>query len=62
MDSVELWDTTMNPEHRNLMKVYIDDDEKVYGIMEDLLNSNAKYADRRKVFLIKNQEKANILE
>jgi DNA gyrase subunit B len=61
MDSEELWNTTMSPTERNLIQVTIDDEDKAFSVMEDMLNSNSKYSDRRKVFLLKNQEKAEAL-
>ena len=62
MNSDELWITTMNPETRILLQVKIEDDESTAEVMEDLFNQNTKYADRRKVFLMKNQEKIKELE
>lgn len=62
MDANELWETTLDPSVRNIMQVVLSDDEKTDDTMETLLNSNSKYADKRKVFLMKNQEKIKELE
>jgi DNA gyrase/topoisomerase IV subunit B len=59
MDADELWETTMNPEKRNIMIAQVDDNDTVNSTMEDMLNSNA--TDKRKAFLFKNQEKAKHL-
>lgn len=55
MDGDELWNTTMNPETRNLIQVTIEDYNKSLDIMEELMNGNQKYADKRKSFILKNQ-------
>lgn len=62
MNSDELWETTLDPSARNIMQVVLSDDEKTDDIMDTLLNSNSKYADKRKVFLMKNQQKIKELE
>lgn len=48
----------MDPDNRNITIPFIEDEDAVSETMEDLLNSNQKYADKRKVFLLKNQEQA----
>ena len=62
MDADELWDTTMNPETRFLIKVTVEDAEKADEVLEDLLNGNTKYADKRKSFILKNQSLANNID
>ena len=55
MDSHELWETTLDPNNRNLLKVVLSDDSGTNDIMETLLNPNN--TDQRKAFLMKNQQK-----
>lgn len=62
MDAQELWDTTMDPDKRSLIQVTVEDYNKAFDTMEDLMNGNAKYADRRKSFILKNQDKANNID
>jgi len=57
MDANELWETTLDPSVRNIMQVVLSDEEKTDDTMDTLLNSNSKYADKRNVFLMKNQQK-----
>jgi DNA gyrase subunit B len=61
LNSEELWDTTMNPNTRNMYQVIINDEDLTDSIMEDLLNDNSTYADKRKAFLLKNQKDNKIL-
>jgi len=62
MDAEELWETTLDPSVRNIMQVVLSNEEKTDETMDTLLNSNSKFADRRKVFLMKNQQKIRELE
>jgi len=55
MDPEELWETTLKPENRCLVKVEMKDFEGTNDVMENLLNGNTKYADKRKEFLMENQ-------
>jgi len=55
MDADDLWDTTMNPVNRTLIKVVVDDEESADETMHNLMNKLSKFADKRKVFLLKNQ-------
>jgi DNA gyrase/topoisomerase IV subunit B len=52
MDADELWDTTMNPNNRNIIKVTMDDYDKTFDTMEELFN--AKFTDKRKELLLNN--------
>jgi topoisomerase-4 subunit B len=62
MDAPELWETTLDPTTRNILQVTLTDDEKTDETMDMLLNNNSKYADQRKVFLLKNQDRMLELE
>jgi len=62
MDAEELWETTLDPSVRNIMQVVLSNEEKTDETMDTLLNSNSKFADKRKVFLMKNQQKIRELE
>lgn len=62
MDSDELWETTLDPSVRNILQVTLTDDDKADDVMDTLLNNNSKYADKRKVFLMKNQQKIREME
>jgi len=55
MDPDELWDTTMSPNSRNLLKVIIEDDNETNEVLDELFNSNN--TDKRKAFLINNSTK-----
>lgn len=60
LDADELWDTTMNPDTRNMWQVIVVDNEETDSLMEDLLNSDL--TDKRKNFLLKNQRDNKILK
>jgi DNA gyrase/topoisomerase IV subunit B len=62
MNSDELWETTLDPSRRNLIQVLVEDVEKADRNNESLFNGSSKYADERKVFLLKNQHKVTRLE
>jgi len=62
MDADELWETTLDPSVRNIMQVVLSNEEKTDETMDTLLNSNSKFADKRKVFLMKNQQKIRELD
>ena len=62
MDAEELWETTLDPSVRNIMQVVLSNEEKTDETMDTLLNSNSKFADKRKVFLMKNQQRIKELE
>lgn len=62
MNYDELWETTLNPENRNIIQVLIADTNSANENNENLFNANTKYADERKVFILKGQHKVSYLE
>ena len=42
MDAAQLWETTMNPENRTLVRVNIDDAEKADAIFSKLMGDQAE--------------------
>ena len=57
MNPTELWDTTMNPESRTLLRLVIDDIDKVKQVFEDLMGDNVK---PRSEFIEQNAKYAEI--
>ena len=57
MDATQLWETTMNPENRTLIRVNIDDAEKADAIFTKLMGNEA---DLRKTFIQSNAAKVNL--
>lgn len=57
MDSIQLWDTTMNPKHRKLKKVFIDDAVEADRIFSMLMGDNVQ---GRKEFIAENAKEANL--
>ena len=57
MDASQLWETTMNPENRTLIRVNIDDAEKADTIFTKLMGNEA---DLRKTFIQSNAAKVNL--
>tara|TARA_Y100001960_G_scaffold334187_1_gene446777 strand:- start:7975 stop:9942 length:1968 start_codon:yes stop_codon:yes gene_type:complete len=57
MNPTELWDTTMNPETRTLLRLVIDDIDKVKQVFEDLMGDNVK---PRSEFIEQNAKYAEI--
>jgi DNA gyrase subunit B len=55
----ELWETTMDPSRRNLIKVEINDDKLADDIMEDLMNQSR--TDKRKEFITKHQNEFELI-
>lgn len=60
MNPDELFETTMNPETRNIIQVTIEDYDKAYETLDMFFSD--KNADKRKAFLLKNQDKAKDLD
>lgn len=58
MDATQLWDTTMNPETRTLMKVTIDDAIEAENIIK-MFMSNDNISERQD-FLIDNSNLSNL--
>lgn len=56
MNPDELWETTMNPESRNMIQIIIQDKSESDEVMENLFNQKPKYSDKRKEFLLKHQD------
>ena len=56
MDFEQLWDTTMNPEHRTLLKVDVNDAMEADRVFSMLMGENV---EPRKVFI---QENATFVE
>jgi DNA gyrase subunit B len=59
MNANELWETTMDPSRRNLIKVEINDDKLADDIMEDLMNQSR--TDKRKEFITKHQNEFELI-
>lgn len=59
MNPKQLWNTTMNPETRKLLKVEIDDEIEADEIFTNLMGSNASL---RKEFIIANADKVEELD
>jgi DNA gyrase subunit B len=59
MDGIELWETTMNPENRVLIKVTIEDAEKADAIFNRLMGSDV---GQRKTFIQTRAKFANAEE
>ncbi|MBR0403139.1 DNA gyrase subunit B [Candidatus Saccharibacteria bacterium] len=57
MDATQLWETTMNPENRTLIRVNIDDAEKADAIFTKLMGNEA---DLRKTFIQSNAAKVDL--
>lgn len=57
MDAAQLWDTTMNPEHRTLIRVNIEDAEKADTVFSKLMGNDAAL---RKNFIQTNASKVNL--
>lgn len=59
MNPEQLWETTMNPETRSLMKVDYKEEHKedILSVIEDLMGQDV---DRRRAFITENATKANI--
>ncbi len=59
MDPKQLWNTTMNPKTRNLMKVHFDDEkeELIFKVFEDLMGIEV---ERRKEFIMSNAKNADL--
>ena len=57
MDATQLWETTMNPENRTLIRVNIDDAEKADTIFTKLMGNEAEL---RKTFIQSNAAKVNL--
>ena len=51
MDPVQLWDTTMNPEKRDLLQVSVEDAEAASAAFEELMGDQV---ERRKNFIERN--------
>ncbi len=59
MNPRQLWDTTMDPETRKLLKIEIDDDIEADEVFTHLMGSNASL---RREFIINNAEMVNELD
>jgi DNA gyrase subunit B len=59
MDAVELWETTMNPENRNLIRVTIDDAEESNDIIEMLMGDEVP---PRRAFIEENAQYVNNID
>lgn len=57
MNYNQLWDTTMNPEFRSLLKVNIDDGARADKVFIDLMG---EFVEPRKIFIKKNAKYANL--
>jgi DNA gyrase subunit B len=57
MDSTQLWDTTMNPKHRKLKKIFIDDAVEADRVFSMLMGDNVQ---GRKDFIAENAKEANL--
>ena len=53
MNASQLWETTMNPENRTLVKVNVDDAEQACEIFEMLMGDEV---DPRKNFIMENAQ------
>ena len=56
MSSEQLWQTTMNPEHRTLLQVQLDDAMEADGIFSTLMGENPEL---RRQFI---EENANLVK
>ena len=54
MNPDQLWETTLDPEFRSLLKVKIDDAQRADEIFEELMGDDV---DKRKTFIQSNAEK-----
>ena len=54
MNPDQLWETTLDPEFRSLLKVKIDDAQRADEIFEELMGDDV---DKRKIFIQSNAEK-----
>jgi DNA gyrase subunit B len=59
MDPDQLWDTTMNPDNRILLKVTMEDVIEADNLFTVLMGSNV---DPRKEFILKNAKKMKELD
>ncbi len=59
MNPSQLWDTTMNPQHRNMLKVTISDARSANKLFKILMGDEV---EQRKMFLLKNAIKVNNLD
>ena len=57
MDAAQLWETTMNPENRTLVKVNIEDAERADAIFTKLMGDSVEL---RKNFIQTNAAKVNV--
>ena len=57
MDASQLWETTMNPENRTLVKVNIEDAERADAIFTKLMGDSVEL---RKSFIQTNAAKVNL--
>lgn len=59
MNPIQLWETTMNPETRTLLKVDYKEEykEDILSVIEDLMGQDV---DRRRAFITENATNANI--
>ena len=54
MNPDQLWETTLDPEFRSLLKVKIDDAQRADEIFEELMGDDV---DKRKIFIQSNAQK-----
>ena len=57
MDPSQLWDTTMNPKHRKLKKVFIEDAVEADRVFSMLMGDDVQ---GRKEFIAENAKEANL--
>ena len=55
MNPNQLWQTTLDPEYRSILKVEIDDVQRADGVFEELMGDDV---EKRKVFIQSNAKKS----
>ena len=59
MNPDQLWETTLDPEYRSILKVRIEDAQKADTIFEELMGDDV---EKRKIFIQSNAKKVSNLD
>ena len=59
MNPEQLWETTLDPEYRSVLRVNVDDAQRADEIFEELMGDDV---DKRKIFIQSNARKVSNLD